>query len=421
MTKTLDAIESSNMIFITAQPDTIYFHWQVELYMYQFAKHGIAHRCYALFGYQGDGPSEYAKQLAKRYNVFSYKDSRDTHASNFYIPSIRPHLLKQFFTQFPELGRTVFYHDSDIFLVTLPKFENLLSDDYAYLSDTMSYINHSYIKVCGKRYKDVYPELTDDDILKKMCACANISEEILQTNDLNSGGAQYLLKGITSKFWEDIETTSNNLFTMLKEYEIRYPIHHHIQSWTADMWAVLWTYWKHGKQTRISQELEFSWATDGFDRYNRLPIFHLAGITDETSANAFYKGNYTFKNVFQEYILDRTIFDNVSKDSATYGYVNVIKEYVNSDAYIYTKSFVLLTDSPIGGLYKEDPKTIYFKKAVWRSITGNYIIFFNGSKWVLIETAKISQISPSLEGIAFATGIYPHLQEWNIPCRILKG
>ena len=35
----LEAIKKHNMIFISAQPDQVYFHWQVSLYLYQFAKH----------------------------------------------------------------------------------------------------------------------------------------------------------------------------------------------------------------------------------------------------------------------------------------------------------------------------------------------------------------------------------------------
>jgi hypothetical protein len=32
---TLDSILESRLIFLSTQPDDIYFHWQVELYLYQ--------------------------------------------------------------------------------------------------------------------------------------------------------------------------------------------------------------------------------------------------------------------------------------------------------------------------------------------------------------------------------------------------
>ena len=186
-------IRNNKMIYISAQPDQVYFHWQVELYMYQFAKHGIKDQCYAVFGYTGDKPSEYIVNLSKKYKIFWYKDERNQYVPNFYIPSIRPHILKKFFAQYPELGKDVFYHDSDIFLVKIPI---LPADNYAYLSNTVTYIGYNYIKSCSLRYKNKYPELPDDDLFSKMCECAGISEELVKSNDLNSGGAQYLLRNI---------------------------------------------------------------------------------------------------------------------------------------------------------------------------------------------------------------------------------
>jgi hypothetical protein len=418
-TATLKAIEDSNMIFVSAQPDFTYFHWQVELYMYQFAKHGIVDRCYAIFGYTGDGPSEYARELSKRYNIFFYKDTRNTAIPHYYIPSIRPHILKQFFQEFPHLGKCVFYHDSDILLPTLPKFELLVNDKFGYLSDTSSYINYTYIKTCADRYKAVHKNIPDNDILTKMCECMNISEELLKANDSNSGGAQYLLKGITAEYWSAVEIGVNKLFPMLINYELQYPIGHHIQSWTADMWVVLWEYWKLGKSTRIHHELRFSWATDNILQYASNPIFHLAGITEADSATMFYKGRFKDSNLFHEYRINRSIFDHVSPHSATFEYVKLVKEYVNSDDYIDIKSFILLTKEEIGGLYKEDYKTIYNNKAVWRSTS--YLIFFNKLRWILIPNAKKSEISENLEGICSNTGLFPYTTEWNIPCKILKG
>jgi hypothetical protein len=418
---TLDAIMKSNTIFVSAQPDHIYFHWQVELYMYQFAKYGFVDQCYALFGYTGDAPSNYAVELSKRYNIFFYKDTRNMGVPHYYIPSIRPHILKQFFQQFPQLGKSVFYHDSDILFQSLPKFELMLNDNIAYLSDTASYINYSYIKTCAERYKEKYPELKNNHILTKMCECMNISEDLVKANDLKSGGAQYLLKGVSYDYWNNVENGVNKLFPLLKEYEIKYPIHHHIQSWTADMWVVLWEYWKLGKETAIHNELRFSWATDHISQYFANPIFHLAGITDADASTAFYKGKYKDSNIFYEYLLDRTIFNHVLPTSATYEYVKLIKEYVNSDEFIYTKSFIILTKDTFGGLYKEDHTTIHFKKAVWRSNTGNHMIFFNGSSWILIACEKEPEISSTLVGINSNSATYPYLGEWAIPCKILMG
>ena len=110
------------------------------------------------------------------------------------------------------------------------------------------------------------------------------------------------------------------------EYERKYPVDHHVQKWTADMWAVLWNYWKIGGVTKIHKELDFSWATDTMDQYNSRNIFHLAGVSGETSKDRFYKGLYTNKNVIDEYLSDNTIFNHIIPTSATYGYTRVIIE-----------------------------------------------------------------------------------------------
>jgi hypothetical protein len=55
---TLDSIFESRLIFLSAQPDDVYFHWQIELYLYQFSKHGILDN--ALFGYAEQNPSSNA-------------------------------------------------------------------------------------------------------------------------------------------------------------------------------------------------------------------------------------------------------------------------------------------------------------------------------------------------------------------------
>ena len=198
--KAVEAIKKHNMIFISAQPDTVYFHWQVALYMYQFSKHNIIDRCYALFGYTGNKPSKFVTDLAKKYpTVKFYKDTR---IDKEYVPTIRPHILSKFFESYPHLGKNVFYHDSDIFLVKMPQFNLMLGDDIGYLSDTLSYIGYDYIKTCGDRYKEKYNNLPDNDIFKKMCKIMDIDPELVKKNQNNSGGAQYLLKNIDSKYWK---------------------------------------------------------------------------------------------------------------------------------------------------------------------------------------------------------------------------
>jgi hypothetical protein len=325
---TLDSIIESRLIFLSAQPDDIYFHWQVELYLYQFSKHGILDNCYALFGYSQQNPSPGLIELSKKYpkNIIWYKDERNRNVENFYIPSIKPHLIKKFLRQYPSLGNNVFIHDSDILLVKLPKIELFLNDSVGYLSDTISYIGYDYIIECCNRYKEKYPELPEDDLFFKMCECIEIDPEIVKKNQKNSGGAQYLLKDIDAEYMEEFEDKCYKLYDLFIEYDKKYPIQHPIQKWTAEMWAILWVYWKIGKETRIHDEMDFSWATSTIKEFEQKNIFHCAGITHDNCSDKFYKGKFININIFDEYEKDSTIFDNVSPTTATYGYISCIKE-----------------------------------------------------------------------------------------------
>ena len=95
-----EILENKNLVFVSTQPDTIYFHWQVELYLYQFSLWGIKNRCVAIFGYdEKKGPSEYIQKLATKYNIVWYSDDRKNKG---YSPSIRPHLLEKYLKDYPE-------------------------------------------------------------------------------------------------------------------------------------------------------------------------------------------------------------------------------------------------------------------------------------------------------------------------------
>lgn len=393
-----------NLIFISAQPDQVYFHWQVELYMYQFSKHGIQDKCYAIFGYTGDSPSEYIVNLSKKYNIRWYK-YENTNSS--YVPIIRPTILKHFFAEYPHLGKNVFYHDSDIFLVKLPNFNILLDDDIGYLSDTVSYIGYDYIKSCCKRYQSKYPDLPEDDLFVKMCKCVGISEELVKENEKNSGGAQYLLKNIDSTFWKNVEVSCNKLYAMLSQYESSYPIDHHVQSWTTDMWCVLWEYLKLGNKVEVHSELDFSWATDNIEQYHKKNIFHLAGITSDVK-NVFYKGEYIQCNIFSEYAKNPNMFNHVSPKSATIKYVNMIKEYLTSDK----TQFIIDTGKHYDDTYYQDMTKQISERDVWRSENGKFIIFWNYTSWILTGTEYENELTEESGGYASGSAFEPYDAIW---------
>lgn len=430
----LKSIQENNMIFISAQPDTTYFHWQVEIYLYQFAKHGIADRCYALFGYTGSSPSSYAKLLSKKFlNIKFYKDERK---QNDYSPTIRPHILAKFFKENPLLGKNVFYHDSDIFLTKLPRFDLMLrpTDTTAYVSNTISYIGYEYLKDCSNRYKSKYESIPDQEIFKGMCNVVGINPKLVISNQNNSGGAQYLLKNIDEKFWLRCEKKCVELYSYLSDYEKRYPIDDHIQKWTTDMWVVLWLYWKRGGKTLIHKELDFSWATSTIKEYNNLNIFHLAGVTDSTCSDKFYKGKFTKKTIFDVYIENPKIFDNIDKNNATYPYTEIIKEYVHqSDKYLLTNlkekqfetdsleeiesktiiKFRLDTKELFNGVYYQDRNVKCCSRFIWRSENNVYIIFWTGTHWIITHSMYEEQIGPECGGIISNISNKPYHGSWN--------
>lgn len=417
----LKSIRDKNLIFISAQPDTPYFHWQVEIYMYQFASHGLADRTYALFGYKGSGPSEYVKNLAKKYKVFYYKDDRK---NSTYIPSIRPRLLTKFFKEHPELGTNVFYHDSDIFLVKLPRFDLMLNDDLGYLSDTVSYVGYNYLRDKGNEYLAKYPDLPKDDIFNKMIEIIGIDSLTVKTSNSNSGGAQYLLKGITSEFWDEVYTKTEEMYKMFCGYVEKYPIDNEIQKWCTDMWCVLWIYWKSGHKTIVHPELNFSWATDNLEVYNSRNIFHLAGVTDEDSDDKFYKGDYATKNVFIEYLLNPYIFDHVNPDSSTFPYVNTIKAYAeevfaveNAELIKKLKEkaditiFKLEIGSGADATYIRNKNIVCCGKPTWESTNKQFIMFYNKSSWVITYMIYKDEISETCGGIISNSSLDP--TEWT--------
>ena len=389
---TINSIKQNNLIFISAQPDNNYFHWQVAIYLNQFESLSIKPFCYAIFCYD-ETPSKEIKDLKKRgYNIFWYKDTRK---DKTYIPNIRPHVLSKFFKQYPHLGKNVFYHDSDILFYKLPKFELLLNDNICYLSDTISYIGSDYIIDCGKRYNDRYPDkMKEDTILEEMCKIVNINSNIVKHNNNNSGGAQYLIKNIHYSYFNDIEENCNKLYDYFNKLDKQYPIDHSIQKWTTGMWCDLWELWKRNKQTRIHDELSFSWATYTIEDVYKHNIFHLAGVTEENNTNIFYKAKYINKKLLSDYT--ENDFDFVSKDSATYFYVtwiiNTINKYHN-DPYRFTliSKNNNQNNNYLGEYYKATNYTLN-NKPYYIHVKKHCFIGWNNNRWILTGTQWLIDI-----------------------------
>jgi hypothetical protein len=274
------------MKWISAQPATIYYAWQVEVYINNFVENGVSPAdIHVLFLVDGEIPNE-IKVLQRNYPFIAFHFYIDNRLDKSYIPSIYFNAVKQHFKSHPELeNEIIMFHDSDTIL--LKPFEQsweLLGNKTWYFSDTNSYINYDYIMHKGE---DVYQRMLDivgiDGIIPKIC-------------NSNSGGAQHLIKNSTYSFWNKVEKDSIQLYKMFCDTEHLYQKKHEndypIQKWTAGMWSLLWNSWYFGNEVKVTDKLNFCWATDKIEDSEGKQFLHNAGVTEDRQ-DLFFKGNYT--------------------------------------------------------------------------------------------------------------------------------
>jgi hypothetical protein len=272
------------MKFICAQPAIDYYAWQVEVMINNFIRNNVdPNDIHIVCAHYGEVQENWLK-LQKHYssvNFFFYLDDRPKPG---YIPSIRPHILYEHWLANPDLeSEIIFYHDCDIVLSKPVDFNNLLSDNTCYVSDTISYIGAEYIRSKGEHYLDL------------MSKIVNVDKNFIISQEAGSGGAQYILKYIPTEFWKKVYYDSENLYRLVND-QIRKdkqanPSMHEIQIWCADMWAVLWNLWFFDREVKVSPKLHFSWATSNIQDWINSPIYHNAGVTGD-NMKMFYKGGY---------------------------------------------------------------------------------------------------------------------------------
>ena len=158
--------------------------------------------------------------------------------------------------------------------------------------------------------------------------CLNNVENI-KINQENSGGGQYLIKNSTCELWDKIYKDSTKLYDQMMDFQRRFPINPgQIQFWTAEMWALLWNLWMYGFETKITDEFSFSWATDTIEIYDKHPILHMAGVTDDLKTTKFYKGDYINIDPLMKLTSNPNHFDYIDPNSATIKYVENMKSYI---------------------------------------------------------------------------------------------
>ena len=299
------------MKYIVATSDNKYYRWQMLVQIHNFKEMGMLDDLIYVVAKTNKRKSKYLGYIEKECGVeiHAFNDDRK---SSLYTPSVTAHVMKKFLKKYPKQGDIFFYLDPDVLFTEKPEFNgSIINNDVWYISDTKSYLDSKYIKS------------KSNELFKEMCDIVGISSDVVEANDREAGGAQYIIKNTNYKFWNKVEEDSEKLYAHMDKTSNKYNPKFPIQKWTAEMWAVLWNAWYFGHRTKIWNELSFNWATTEIDRLNDHKIFHNAGVFDQE--DLFNKVKFTNKNPFDGK------YDHVSEKYCSKYYVDNILD--TSDNY----------------------------------------------------------------------------------------
>lgn len=327
---------------ISAQPNDLYFNWQLRVQLYNLRKYGLSDRYHALIFKHNSrlNNEEFTEQweaLVRDYpeaNFHFYSDPSGEllrMISQFnYIPLLRPWLLSEHFANHPQLkDDAILYMDSDVVFTKKPDFSRLLDNDICYLSDTKSYISASYL---DSKIADVKPEKLEAykqiDVLDELMREFGLTRKVAEDNEEGSGGAQYLLKNITTEFWQKVFHGCIKVRMLLGSINRRFfeSEDKGFQSWCADMWSILYNLWSEGRETECPIEMDFCWATDKIEKWKEVQIYHDAGATSRNHDEAilFHKREPDYVNNVKTPFRDD--LSDVSSQHCSFFYAREIEE-----------------------------------------------------------------------------------------------
>lgn len=287
------------MKYILCQPAEIRFDWELAVCLTNLGKIGVDSKDVVLLFMGTNAVSTKYKKAG--YDVHCYPEHKHYHA---YPPATRPYLWWQYLKEDKRRSKNKFvYIDSDVIFRKKLDFRKIPTrDDTWCCSDCNGYLNLDYIRGCKN----------GNVILHKMASIVGVTIQSLETINFNSGGAQWVIKNPTAKYWHKVYTDSIKLWNYFGT------IDSDIQAWTAEMWAQLWNMMYFNIGPRVCGELDFCWATDSIKDWSKTKIMHNAGVTNK-SKNLFFKGAYGAKAPFD------TDLSFVDQSKCSYKYVQAIK------------------------------------------------------------------------------------------------
>lgn len=340
------------MIFLSMQPASGYFKWQLEVQIHNLNRLGMLEgNEYHILGFlteEQDQPN-WSDLESENVKVFFYKDDKGKCAHLIkqfnYQPLLRPWMASLHFRKNRDLSNeAIFYMDSDIVFTKKLDFTPFLQDAVSYLSLTgnrktgYNYISYSYFnnKIQSDDVADNKKDIIQNsNIIKNLTNLCGVSEEMFREQELNIGGAQYLLKNINYKFWDDVLDGCMMIRLYLSNMNQRYfkgdtpqeKENKGFQSWCADMWSVLFNIWKNGGQTQCPKELDFAWKNTKLEELDECYIYHDAGHHEITEDGIHY---YLFNKRKLDYLEEKiTPFEDdlndVSKIHSVSFYISEIK------------------------------------------------------------------------------------------------
>lgn len=302
------------MKYVIGTMDKKHYLWQVLVQINNFRKMGIEQDTHYVIGCFNENPSDELIKLVQseslNCHITVYNDDRIDDTKKNYSSTLRLYLLERYFTDFPEMQEETFmYLDPDVIFTRPYDWSKFEEGDTWYVSNTASYLSSKYIKSKG------------EELFYKMCEIVGIEPELVEAQDRNCGGAQYIMKNVTPEFWEKCEIDSENLYNFMKATESKYNPQHPIQTWTADMWAVLWNALLFDRKVEVAEEMDFCWASDRMEKWDNKIIFHNAGVV----GNGIIRGKKHFsKGLYQVSPFNQEI--ECDSENASFKYLTEVRE-----------------------------------------------------------------------------------------------